>query len=66
MRYPRDPYQTTARFDSKCQCGESIKRGDSIFYYPNTKTALAIGKPCQCGDKARRDFESARADESGY
>jgi len=64
--FPRDPYETKARFDGKCSCGAAIRKGDPIFYYPNTKAVLAIGKPCQCGDKARRDFDAARADESGY
>lgn len=68
MRYrrtiARDPYETAARFASKCRCGAPITKGESIFYYPNTKTAL--GMKCGCGEDARREFEAAAFDESMF
>lgn len=56
-----DPYWLTARFDSKCQCGTPIKKGQRAFYYPNGKRILCAGT---CGEKASREFEAARQDEA--
>jgi predicted SprT family Zn-dependent metalloprotease len=51
--YSRDPYWTTARFDSACSCGTKIKKGDRIFYYPNGKTAV-----CEhCGAKGQAEID---------
>lgn len=59
MRYPRDPYWLTAKFESSCRCGTAISKGERIFYYPNSKTALCPS----CSDEAARDFEALRFDE---
>lgn len=38
--YPRDPYFTTARFDSVCpQTGKPLKKGDTIAYFPRERKA---------------------------
>jgi hypothetical protein len=35
-----DPRQMSARFSSTCHtCGEPIKKGEQIIYWPNGKTA---------------------------
>ena len=60
--YARDPYWTTARFNSKCTCGQEIKKGDRIFYYPATKTALCP----KCSEKAANEFACAVQDEDFY
>jgi hypothetical protein len=62
MRYGRDPYWTTAKYDGKAQDGTPVKRGDRIFYYPNDRTML-VGERAE---QAARDFAAARFDESGY
>jgi len=52
-RYSRDPHWLSAKFGSSCKkCGNHIKTGDRIFYYPSTKSAY-----CEiCGKSAERDF----------
>jgi hypothetical protein len=60
--YARDPYWTTARFNSKCSCGQQINKGDRIFYYPATKTALCP----KCSEKASNEFACAVQDEDFY
>jgi len=59
-RYSRDPYWTTAKFDSTTKDGQQVRRGDRIFYYPSTKTVLVGEK----AEQAARDFQSAAFDES--
>lgn len=63
-KYPRDPYITIARWDSKCDCGAEVKKYDSIFYYPNTKSVK--GGKCGCAEKAERDFAACVFDEMQY
>lgn len=65
MRYPRDPYWLTSKYGGKCsKCGKAVRKGERIFYYPNTKSVLCAGD--SCGGQASRDFEAARFDESVY
>ena len=40
--------------------GRPVKKGDRIFYYPNTKTVLSGPE----ADKAGADFEANRFDEA--
>ena len=58
--YSRDPYWTTAKFNSTDANGNAVKRGDRIFYYPATKTVLTG----PAADKASADFAGAAADEA--
>jgi hypothetical protein len=58
-RFSYDPYWLRARFNSTCSCGTRIKKGDRIFYYPRTKTALCL----DCGRAAYEDFRAAAEDE---
>uniref|UniRef100_A0A6M3LRE1 FLZ-type domain-containing protein n=1 Tax=viral metagenome TaxID=1070528 RepID=A0A6M3LRE1_9ZZZZ len=59
--YSRDPYQTTARFNSICAgCGKQIKKGESIYIWPGKKVF------CQCGEGEFRQFLSSIADEAVY
>lgn len=61
-----DPYWLTARFNSKCsnpKCGREIKKGERAFYFPNGKSIRCDRD--ECGGQASRDFEAAKADESG-
>jgi hypothetical protein len=60
--YARDPYWTDARFRSVCKCGQVIYKGDRIFYYPATKTALCP----KCSEKASNEFAAAVQDEDFY
>jgi hypothetical protein len=62
--YGRDPYWRAAMFNSTCgykDCRQPITKGDQIFYYPNTKTALA--RECGHADAASDAFDAAKADE---
>ena len=61
-RYSGDPYWLNARFESTCKCGHRIKRGERIFYYPRTRTALCTG--AACGQAAEADFLSHAQDEA--
>ena len=61
-RYSRDPYWTTARFDSKAADGTAVSKGTRIFYYPATKRVL-VG---EAAEQAAREFEAARFDEAQY
>lgn len=61
--YPRDPYWTKARFVSHCRkCEIEIKKGNKIFYYPNTKSVY-----CEtCGQSASADFACCLQDEEFF
>ena len=59
--YSKDPKWLTARYPGRCAgCGESIRRGSEIFYYPIGRKVFS-GK---CADDASRDFQSMTASES--
>lgn len=58
--YAKDPYWTTARFDSVAANGDTIKKGDRIFYYPNGRQSF-VG---QAAIEAAADFESCAQDEA--
>ena len=63
--YSNDPRWITARFASACpQCKTAIRKGDSAYYFPATKTVLCAGD--DCGGQAARDFEAARFDEECF
>lgn len=62
MMRNRDPFWMFARFASECpKCHGKIKKGDSIFYYPLTRSVLCKGE--NCGAQASRDFQAAKFDE---
>lgn len=63
-RRNRDPYRTTARFASKCTCGAPVNKGETIFYFPNTRTVS--GSSCGCADDAERKFAADVFDEEMY
>lgn len=64
-RYARDPYWTKARFDSDCpRCGERIKKGEDIFYYPSNRSAYCHREAC--GQQCSREFGAAAQDEDFY
>lgn len=58
-RRGRDPYWTTAKFSSTDANGNPVKKGDRIFYYPNTRTVLTG----EAAEASAADFEAGRADE---
>ncbi len=58
--YAGDPYWTTARFNSKDNDGNPVKKGDRIFYYPRCKTVLTGAK----AEAASAEFSAAAADEA--
>lgn len=57
--YPRDPFWIKAKYPGKDINGKPFKKGDRVFYYPNTKTFLTGAD----AEKASREFEAAKADE---
>ena len=62
-RYPRDPFWMTAKFGSECsRCKKTIRKGEQIFYYPNTHSALCNSD--DCGKQGQRDLDSAKFDEA--
>ena len=63
-RYKGDPYWTTARFSSRCKCGQPVTKGEQIFYYPNGKTVC--GSRCGCAEAASADFDAHAFDEAFY
>ena len=57
-----DPYWLEARFPSQCaRCGRQIARGESIFYFPNSRTVFC--KDDDCGLQEARDLAAALHDE---
>ena len=63
--YKGDPYWTKARFNSRCcKCGESIKKGNDIFYYPRGKHVFC--DKANCGQAESNSFESIAFDEAMY
>lgn len=60
-RYGGDPYWLTARFASVCSCGKRIEKGERGFFYPNGRRMLCAAP---CGEKADREFQSAKQDEA--
>ncbi len=58
----RDPYWTTAKFASSDATGNPVKKGDRIFYYPNTRTVLTG----PTAEKASADLAAAKMDEATY
>jgi len=68
--YAGDPRFIVAKVSSVCAgtkdgkaCGQAIRKGDRVFYYPTGKRVLA--RACGCADKAYREFFSMAADECG-
>lgn len=57
----RDPYWTTAKFNSTCACGQAIQRGARIFYYPSSRKAVCEDP---CGRNGSNDLENERQYES--
>ncbi len=56
------PYWITARFISECStCHRKVTKGERIFYYPSTKTALCSKD--SCGMQAQRDLDANTFDE---
>ena len=61
--YKNDPFWLNAKFGSKCgNCNKEIVKGERIYYYPKTKTAMCE----KCGKGAEREFISIAQDESAY
>jgi hypothetical protein len=49
------PFWMVAKFGGVCSsCKLGIKKGESIYYYPATKTVLCSGDGC--GKQAERDL----------
>ncbi|MBU2507593.1 MAG: hypothetical protein KJ799_12850 [Bacteroidetes bacterium] len=62
MTFKDDPRWIKARFNSICSCSQSIKKGDDIFYYPKSKTAI-----CKfCGESASKQFNLEAQDEQFF
>ena len=63
--YSRDPDRLTARYDSPCArhgCTRGVRRGDSAFYYPSTRSTYCA----EHAEAAELEFRSAVADEEGW
>ena len=66
-RYQGDPRWIEARFPGTCggkDCQQAIRRGDRVFYYPNSRTVLA--KDCGHAEAAAADFNSHAFDEEQF
>lgn len=61
-RYARDPYWTTAKFDSTDAHGRPVKKGDRIFYYPANRSVLTGPE----AEQAAAEFAAAKMDEASY
>jgi hypothetical protein len=62
-RYNSDPFWMNAKLVSQCpSCSHWIQKGERIFYYPSTRSALCAGDTC--GGQAERDLSAAKFDES--
>lgn len=58
--YKNDPVNIAAKFNGNCNiCGKSIKKGDPLYYWPATKTALCEN----CGAVEFARFISLALDE---
>ena len=66
-KYRNDPYETTARFPSKCaESGKAISKGDPIIYFPRDKDAFLIGSaPVQEAD-FRKCLAAMSMEDNGY
>lgn len=61
--YRNDPRIINARYPGKCSsCETPIQKGEAVYYYPSTKKILGL-KACNCGVKAKLEFEAAAFDE---
>jgi hypothetical protein len=57
------PGWITARFISTCSnCGKRVMKGERIFYYFSSHSALCSRD--ECGLKASRDYDAACFDEA--
>jgi hypothetical protein len=56
----RDPYWTTAKFDSTDANGNPVKKGDKIWYYPDSRTVMTGPG----AEKAAAEFEGSKQDEA--
>ena len=55
--FKRDPRWITAKFSSTCSCGKKITKGDQIYYYPSTRTAV-----CEiCGKRGNSDLNREKS-----
>lgn len=61
-RPSRDPYWTTAKFNSTDAHGRPVRKGDRIFYYPRDRTVLTGAE----AEKASAEFAAAVQDEAFY
>ena len=66
--YRSDPREIRLRYPGHCAgCGGTLPAGNHAFFYPIGNHCYGLGGfPCDCGDAARREFESARFDEDVY
>jgi hypothetical protein len=65
MKHYQDPYQTKARFESKCaKCKETIPKGINIVYVPNDKKAyhLECGQDILDGLRAEKSMDEFGTD----
>ena len=59
-RYSLDPRKLTARFDSTChKCGQRLRKGDDIAYWPNGRKAYCW----PCGEQPLREAQALMHDE---
>lgn len=56
------PYETGARFNSTCGCGNTIKAGDTIMYFPAQRKAECS----TCAVKTREALEDERMYAATY
>ena len=55
------PRWITARFNSNCDCGAAIRKGEPAFYYPTSRTIY--GSRCGCSEAVGNDYDARMFDE---
>ncbi len=49
--YRQDPYWTVARFKSVCSCGQAIRKGSRILFFPPHRYGRGQAECETCGNR---------------
>jgi hypothetical protein len=63
----RDPYKTTAKFDSTCpETQKQIKKGETIVYFPATRSAVHTDSPSAARWRSQKFADDAGLADAGW